>query len=304
MKISIVFILIYVIAPCWCQDETVFHCSPKPGCQIAHCDSDRLTFDIDKHTKEYPISCKSNSTVLSWLDLASRNLDITNIRNDLKKLENKFDKKMESFGKEISDLAEMQEMNEMLVEDNKKMKKAISRIEEKLAFMEKTRKLSNRSGQITRPTTKTRTTLNPTPPPENCEFKIRNICYFGVIPGRYVVNYDKAVDICKKRNADVGLIRDEESYNAIVNYLRSNILKKNLPSPIIIWTGSLFDPMTRDVTPADSFTKWLSRSPLTGIDNKDRTNIYLLADSSPTYHGMGNGNPTWKYQGVICEIVI
>nr|XP_039271040.1 uncharacterized protein LOC120345586 [Styela clava] len=164
MKISIIFILIYVVASSWCQDETVFHCSPKPGCQISQCDPvavgwDRPGFNIDEHLhdKEFPITCKSNSTVIGWLDFVSRNLDITNIRMGLNKLENKFDEKIESFEKEISEnlvsgnqieeqsiqinsllikarkqsdeiielkkgLIEVNDMNDKLTEDNKKMK--------------------------------------------------------------------------------------------------------------------------------------------------------------------------------------
>ncbi|XP_077971777.1 uncharacterized protein LOC120325799 [Styela clava] len=165
MKIAVVIILIYAITTSWCQDEKVFHCSPKPGCDIARCDPvavgwDRPGFNIDEHLRdmEFPISCKSNSTVLSWLDLASRNLDITNIRMGLNKLENKFDEKIGIFGKknvendkcckqinqqstainnlskkamkqftEIKqlkkELAQVEEINKNLIEDNNELKR-------------------------------------------------------------------------------------------------------------------------------------------------------------------------------------
>ncbi|XP_039272330.2 uncharacterized protein LOC120346632 isoform X2 [Styela clava] len=295
MKISIIFILIYVIASGWCQDETVFHCSSKPGCQFSHCDSDRV--DIDAHTKEYPITCKSNSTVLSWLDLASMNSDITNIKVGLEILENKFDEKMESFGKEISrnhksfnqirdqstkinnllrrttrqsnevrelkkDLVEIKEMKEKLIKDNKKMKE------------------------------------------ENCKLKVGNTCHFFVLRHRRDVNYSKAVDICKKRNADVGLIRDEESYNAIVKYLRKNMPKGWVA--ITIWTGIQFDPLNGDVTPANSFIDWYPYQPVMGIDDKDRTNVHLVIDPNPNirYQGMRNTFPRANWHGVICESLI
>nr|XP_039248062.1 uncharacterized protein LOC120325937 [Styela clava] len=366
MKISIIFILIFFITSSWSQDETVFHCSPKPGCNIAQCDSvavglDRPGFNIDNHLhdKEYPITCKSNSTVLSWLDLAARNLDITNIRIGLENLEDKFYEKIESFGKEISenneslnqigdqstkinnlmrrttkqsdeirklkkDLVEIREMNEKLVEDNEKMKKAISQIERKLSVMEKPLHAQNRSGQITRPTkntnttlkpttktlttmeptAKTRTTLKPTPPPENCKLKVGNICYFLMMPGKWDVVYKKAVDICKKLNANVGLIRNMKSYNAIMNYLRRNIPEGE--HEISIWTGMKFNPMIGDVTPADSFIKWFPGDPVKGTDYKDRTNVYIIVDSNTNahYQGMVNVPPTWKKHGVICEILI
>nr|XP_039271700.1 uncharacterized protein LOC120346112 isoform X2 [Styela clava] len=297
MEIPIVYILISVIASSLCQDETVFHCTSNPGCQIALCDPiavgwDRPGFNIDEHLqdKEYTITCKSNSTVLSWLDFAARNLDITSIRMGLEKLEDKFNGKIESFGKEISDL---DEMNEKLVGDNDKIKKAISRIEQKLAVMKKPQLIPKGFGQISKP--------KPTPHPENCKLKVGNICYFVVIYGEWDVVYKKAFDICNERNADVGLIRDEESYNAIIKYLR-----KNIPRGEDIWTGIQFDPMTRDVTPADLFTKWYPGDPFTGIEYKDRTNVYLVVNSDPDERsqGMVNGDPTWKQNGVICEILI
>ncbi|XP_077971790.1 uncharacterized protein LOC144425895 [Styela clava] len=339
MEIPIVYILISVIASSLCQDETVFHCTSNPGCQIAQCDPiavgwDRPGFNIDEHLqdKEYTITCKSNSTVLSWLDFAARNLDITNIRIGLEKLEDKFNGKIESFGKEISDLDEMNEklvgdndkikkdlikvqnMNNRLIEDNEKMKKdltkvqnmnikltednemmkkAISRIEQKLAVMKKPQLIPKGFAQISRP--------KPTPHPENCKLKVGNICYFAVIYDEWDVVYKKAFDICNERNADVGLIRDEESYNAIIKYLR-----KNIPRGEDIWTGIQFDPMTRDVTPADLFTKWYPGDPFTGFEYKDRTNVYLVVNSDPDERsqGMVNGDPTWKQNGVICEILI
>ncbi|XP_077971607.1 uncharacterized protein LOC144425808 isoform X1 [Styela clava] len=380
MKISIVFILIYVIDSSWCQDETVFHCSPKPGCQIAQCDPvavgwDRPGFNFDEHLhdKEFPITCKSKNTpqpqnTADWLPLVSRNiLDIGTIKSELKQLEdnvvensrnldhfehsmsdqkanneikrqsdevrNLRDKALQQSGQindvlrkyakqsielnelkienvkqstEISDLkkdlADVQDLNNKLINDNEKMEKAISRIEQKLAVTDKSQMLPSRSEQITRPT---QTTLKPTPASENCKLKVGNFCYFAVIRGERVrdVNYDKAVDICKKRNADVCLIRDEESYSAVMNYLRSNIPKGRLWASI--WTGIKIDPMTGDVTPAYSFTKWYPDYPRTGIEYKDRTNVYLHVDLYQyRRQGMGNGDPTFGLRGVICEILI
>ncbi|XP_039271410.2 uncharacterized protein LOC120345891 [Styela clava] len=360
MNISIVFILIYVIAPGWCHDETVFHCRPKPGCKIAQCDSNR----VDEYTKEYPITCKSNSTV-------PNNLNITNIRIGLEKLENKFDDKIERFEKEISenrkarkrignqsiridnlsrkaskesveikglkkDLVEVKEMNGKLVEDNdnikkdlikvqvmndklakdnEQMKKAISRIEQKLVVKDKSHQVQDISKQDTRPTTmtsttlkstsKNQTTLTSTPAPENCKLKIGDICYFAVILGKWDVVYNNAVDICKKRNADVGLIRDEESYNAILNYSR-----ENMPEDWVgvgLWIGTWIDSVTGNVTPADSYTEWYAdHYPLTGIDYKDRTNIYLVVNKKPNegFQGMVNATPTRERDGVLCEILM
>nr|XP_039270995.1 uncharacterized protein LOC120345570 [Styela clava] len=396
MNISVVFILIYVITLSWCQDETVFHCSPKPGCQIAQCDSvavgwDRPGFNIDKHLrdKEYPITCKSRNTAQSQntvnlLSLVTRNvLDIGNIKSDLGELEKNFDdkiKNLDAFGMkesggnfekqsaEISslqrkvekqseeimvlkedlvnvqktnnnlveelnelketndemkeDLAKVQDVNIKLIEDNEKMKTAIALIEKNLVVMVKPQ-VQNRSKQITRPTPiirttlnpktttrtwkqtpKTQTTLKPTPSPENCKMKIRNICYFAVVNKRANVDYNKADEICKKRNADVGSIRSKKMYNVIVNYLRGNI-PKGEPS-VGIWTRMDFNPMTRSVTPAYPFVKWFPSYPFTGIEHKHRSNVFLVVNSVPNdhYQGMVNALPSWERHGVICQILI
>nr|XP_039274795.1 uncharacterized protein LOC120348647 isoform X3 [Styela clava] len=364
MNISVVFILIYVITLSWCQDETVFHCSPKPGCQIAQCDSvavgwDRPGFNIDKHLrdKEYPITCKSRNTAQSQntvnlLSLVTRNvLDIGNIKSDLGELEKNFDdkiKNLDAFGmkdlvnvqktnnnlveelnelKETNDemkedLAKVQDVNIKLIEDNEKMKTAIALIEKNLVVMVKPQ-VQNRSKQITRPTPiirttlnpktttrtwkqtpKTQTTLKPTPSPENCKMKIRNICYFAVVNKRANVDYNKADEICKKRNAYVGSIRSKKMYNVIVNYLRGNI-PKGEPS-IGIWTRMDFNPMTRSVTPAYPFVKWFPSYPFTGIEHKHRSNVFLVVNSVPNdqYQGMVNALPSWERHGVICQILI
>nr|XP_039270999.1 uncharacterized protein LOC120345574 [Styela clava] len=378
MKILIINILICVIDSSWCQDGTVFHCSPKPGCQIAQCDPvavgwNRPSFNIDVHlhNKEFPITCKSKNAAQSgntadWLPLVSRNiLDIGTIKSELKQLEDNVDenrKNLDQFEKsmldqktnneiqtqsneirnlrdkallqseqindlvrrfakqsielnelkmenveqftEISDLkkdlAGVQGMNEKLIDDNRQMKKAISRLEQKLDVTDKPQILPKIFEQITRPTP---TTMKPSPDPENCKLKIGNICYFAVIHDKRDVNYDNAVDICKKRNADVGLTWDKESYNAIMKYLSSNVPTGK--TWINIWTGIKFDPMIGDVTPADPFIEWYPNNPNTGIKYKDRTNVYLYVKVDPKYNqGMVNGPPTWERNGVICEILI
>ncbi|XP_077971788.1 uncharacterized protein LOC144425892 [Styela clava] len=145
--------------------------------------------------------------------------------------------------------------------------------------------------------------MKPSPDPENCKLKIGNICYFAVIHDKRDVNYDNAVDICKKRNADVGLTWDKESYNAIMKYLSSNVPTGK--TWINIWTGIKFDPMIGDVTSEDPFIEWYPNNPNTGIKYKDRTNVYLYVKVDPNYNqGMGNGPPTWERHGVICEILI
>ncbi|XP_077971642.1 uncharacterized protein LOC144425819 [Styela clava] len=331
MKISIVLILNYVITTSWCQDKTVFHCSDK-------------RIDENLHDKEFPITCKSmnateSSNTGNWLPVVTQNsLEIRENRNKIAKqtnemkdfrdrtlqqsrqIDNLLEENKEQ-NSEIRDLRkESRELRNKLVlqsaeiVDLKKsreeqsreigeLKNAMGRIKEKFSATEKPQQVQ--SGNQQRPTTTTKTTLKPTPSPENCKLKIENMCYFAVIHDPWDVDYDKAVDICKKRNADVGLIRDEESFNAIMNYL-----VKYTPMGfrgMIIWTRIRFDPMTRDVTPADSFIKWSSpfdSFPRIGIKNKDRTNVYLHVDSKLIWHSMGNASPTLKLNGVICEIQI
>nr|XP_039271735.1 uncharacterized protein LOC120346140 isoform X2 [Styela clava] len=341
MKISIVFMLIYVIASSWCQDETVFHCSPKPGCQIAQCDSvavgwDRPGFNIDKHLhdKEFPITCKSMNNTGSknsgnLLPVVTRNiLEIREHRSEIAEQSNKIkdfrnnalqqsrqietllkkNKEQNSVVNELKkELIEVQERNDKLekelIEQNKTnnaMKKEMDRIEQKLTAMEELQQVQSGNQQISMTTNKT--TLKPTPSPEYCKLKIGNICYSAVVRVENDVSYDKAVDICKKRNADVGLIREEVSYNAIIDFLRRNIPKGYTGMPIR--TGIRFDPMTHDVAPEDSFIKWSQSFPRTGIEYTDLTDVSLVVHFNAKVQGMINVRRVSETHGVLCEIQI
>ncbi|XP_039271734.2 uncharacterized protein LOC120346140 [Styela clava] len=180
------------------------------------------------------------------------------------------------------------------------MKKAMDRIEQKLTAMEELQQVQSGNQQISMTTTKT--TLKPTPSPEYCKLKIGNICYSAVVRVENDVSYDKAVDICKKRNADVGLIREEVSYNAIIDFLRRNIPKGYTGMPIR--TGIRFDPMTHDVAPEDSFIKWSQSFPRTGIEYTDLTDVSLVVHFNAKVQGMINVRRVSEAHGVLCEIQI
>nr|XP_039247447.1 uncharacterized protein LOC120325403 isoform X2 [Styela clava] len=269
---KIIFILFYAITSTWCQDETVFHCSPRPGCEIARCDPvaigwDRPGFNIDEHLrdKEFPITCKSKKpaqtqNTVNLFHLVSRNiLESRKYRNKIEEQSKEFNnlkrkdtQQSDEMKKLKEDLVEVQEFNSKLLEElnkqkktNDEMKEAISRIEQKLAVTEDPQQRQPRSSQITRPTINTQTTLKPTISQEICKLKIGNVCYFAVISGKDRVNYYQAVELCKERNADVGSIRDEESYNAIMKFLKSNIPMED--SWVWIWTGIHFDPIVSNL---------------------------------------------------------
>ncbi|XP_077970280.1 uncharacterized protein LOC144425031 [Styela clava] len=318
MKNLIVFILIYVITLSWCQDETVFYCSDK-------------RIDENMHDKEFPITCKSMNATESkntgnWFPVVTRNsLEIRENRNKITKQTNEIkdfrdntlqqsrhinnllneNKEQDSEIRDLrKDFVKFKSMNSKLTEEldeqkqtNNEMKKAMERIEQKLTAVKNPQQVQFRNQG--RPKTKTTTTSKPTPPPENCELKIGNICYFAVIHDNHDIVYDEAVDICKNRNADIGLIRDEESYNAIMKYLRK--VERKGDTGILIWTGIRFDPMTRDVTPADSFIKWRPSSP---AEYKDYTYVSLYDHSTERLLGMMNAPSSWNLRGVICEIKI
>nr|XP_039247594.1 uncharacterized protein LOC120325538 [Styela clava] len=196
-----------------------------------------------------------------------------------------------------TDLVKVQEMNNKLMEDNNKMNKAISRIEQKLAE----EKSSQR--QITEPITTIQTTVKPTSLSEICKLKIGNICYFAVVNILQNVSYNEAIIICKRDNADIGLFRDEKSYNVVVNYLMNTLGERILVS---VWTGIHIDSMTHDVTPVESFVKWLPGIPFTGIPSKDLINVYFDVHTNPNkrHHRMIKAPPTWKHHRGICEIQI
>ncbi|XP_039252504.2 uncharacterized protein LOC120329776 isoform X2 [Styela clava] len=317
---KIIFILFYAITSTCCQDETVFHCSPRPGCEIARCDPvaigwDKPGLNIDEHLrdKEFPITCKSKKpaqtqNTVNLFHLVSRNiLDIENVKLDLKELEEDLNDKMKDingFGKEISENRKYRnKIEEQSKEFNNLKRKDTQQSDEMKKLKEDLVELQEINSKLVKELNKQKKT-NDEMKEEICKLKIGNVCYFAVISGKDGVNYYKAVELCKERNADVGSIRDEESYNTIMKFLKSNIPLGD--SWVWIWTGIHFDPITSDVTPVDSFIKWYPGNPSTGIDYKDRTNVYLSVQSNPNdlYQGMWNVHPTWEYHGVICEILI
>ncbi|XP_077971781.1 uncharacterized protein LOC144425885 [Styela clava] len=226
---------------------------------------------------------------------------INNIKSEFKELEKNVDAKMKSihsFDKEISKIREIQNENAWHTSEIAALKQ--SRKEQSTEINELKKdllRLETMNNKLLEELDKQMQTNNETKK-ENCDLKIRNICYYVVIRAKEDTNYDKAVDICKKRNADAGLIRDEESFNAVIKYLGKGDQR------ILIWTGIRIDPMTRDVTPADSFIKWLPSLPNTGIIYKDYTNVILYVDLKRRLKGMGNALPTGEMSGVICEIQI
>nr|XP_039272471.1 uncharacterized protein PFB0765w-like [Styela clava] len=121
---------------------------------------------------------------------------------------------------EIKDLkkdwTEVQQTNNILVEELNEQKKTNEQMKEDLIQVQQTNINLKKQLDEQRKT-------NDEIMKGNCKLKVGNICYFAVI---HDVVYNKAVNICKKRNADVGLIRDKESYNVIMNDLRKNIPKR------------------------------------------------------------------------------
>ncbi|XP_077971293.1 uncharacterized protein LOC120345974 [Styela clava] len=163
MKILVVFILIYVTTSSWCQDETVFHCSPKPGCQIAQCDPvaigwDRPGFNIDEHLhdKEFPITCKPKSAkilqnTVNLFSLVTRNtLDIGHIKSDLRDLEENVNDKIKNTDvseEEESDIKNKEQSKEInnLREKDRRQSEEIKKLKEESdsKFKEQSKEINN-----------------------------------------------------------------------------------------------------------------------------------------------------------------
>ncbi|XP_077971792.1 uncharacterized protein LOC120346730 [Styela clava] len=152
----------------------------------------------------------------------------------INKLEGKVEKQSGEMKKLKKDLVEVQQTNKILVEKLFEQKKTSDEMKKDLVQVQQT------NINLIKELDRMKKTIDEISK-GNCELKVGNNCYFAVIRDDMDVNYDKAVDICKKRNADVGLIRDEESYNAIVNYTRRNMPKEK--KWVQIWTRIKINPM-------------------------------------------------------------
>nr|XP_039271918.1 uncharacterized protein LOC120346281 [Styela clava] len=137
---------------------------------------------------------------------------------------------------------------------------------------------------------------------DKCISKIEHACYFTVVHSRTQVNYKTAVEICKDRGADIGVIRDNDSYTEIMNDLRFKMPRGTFYNDV--WTGLGFNPFTGEITPANSFTEWINEKPYMGVLTRDYTNVFLHVNRNPAHwkQGMRNVKPNEHFYGVVCEI--
>ncbi|XP_077975412.1 uncharacterized protein LOC120333200 isoform X2 [Styela clava] len=131
---------------------------------------------------------------------------------------------------------------------------------------------------------------------DKCNINVNGTCYWVEAVPRGIY-YSTAVAICKKYNATLALIPDDETYNGVVNLMR-----QKLPAGWTgtnSWTGIKFDPKTGKHSPPDTYTKWLSGHPykITGW-----TNVFLQIRRNPTDYsqGLGNFKPS-DMSGFICQ---
>nr|XP_039256502.1 uncharacterized protein LOC120333200 [Styela clava] len=131
---------------------------------------------------------------------------------------------------------------------------------------------------------------------DKCNMNVNGTCYWVEAVPRGIY-YSTAVAICKKYNATLVLIPDDETYNGVVNLMR-----QKLPAGWTgtnSWTGIKFDPKTGKHSPPDTYTKWLSGHPykITGW-----TNVFLQIRRNPTDYsqGLGNFKPS-DMSGFICQ---
>ncbi|XP_077970128.1 uncharacterized protein LOC120331618 isoform X2 [Styela clava] len=141
---------------------------------------------------------------------------------------------------------------------------------------------------------------------EDCR-RIGDTCYTAVVHTTSDISYNKAVDICKDRNKDIGLIRDENSYKEVMEFLRHEITKTNKEKWYLtsIWTGISFDPVNVRITSPGSFAEWFPGYLLTGkYLFEDFTNVWLTVFNDPdaAAQGMSNGEPIAQTYGVLCEM--
>ncbi|XP_039256053.2 uncharacterized protein LOC120332803 [Styela clava] len=298
MRTTIIIIFSWITTPL-CQGETLLHCSPKPGCQIAQCDiAAEWMQDVNLgeylNNNEYPLTCKwksggkphSDENLLNIMYENAKNIE--KVKSELKNSERKFVKTTEH-EKELQALREKNQEQDAQI---KVLRAALTSMEEKLKKIEK----SNHPFI---------TPITTAPPMKDsvCEIKTTNSCYSITIHKRLDIDYYEAENICKKRNSVIAQIYDEKSYETIINHSR-----KTMPAQenwIQLWIGSTINPLTGDITPTNAYMKWFPGRPRRGELNNEQTHIYIYMGREATNprQGMVNIQPSFYRNGVLCQLL-
>lgn len=73
---------------------------------------------------------------------------------------------------------------------------------------------------------------------DRCELAYGGECFFLILRNRRDLNFKKAQEECSKLGAISALITSEQSYRAVMDFMRRKIASVKL-----VWTGMLYDPV-------------------------------------------------------------
>ncbi|XP_039256068.2 uncharacterized protein LOC120332816 [Styela clava] len=140
---------------------------------------------------------------------------------------------------------------------------------------------------------------------EVCEFVSptnQEFCYWTEVHQTWDTTYALAQEICELKGSSLAVIRDEATYQAIMENLREKI--PDYWNTLYAWIGNTFNPETRTVLPSNSYIKWYPiNEPRTESESYDNffLHLYVQRDPESELQGMGNVYPEFLWPAVVCE---
>nr|XP_039261531.1 uncharacterized protein LOC120337716 isoform X1 [Styela clava] len=255
-----------------CQTEETFHCTAKPGCQIANCDPvasdwNQSEYDIRKYLlrKEFPIICKQmvtrdSSTLLQL------------VYNNIK--ENEYLKvKVEQMEQRIDSLTAT---NNILTTSIERLEKTHSEMQKKICF--------DKSGII-----------------------VESMCYWSEVHSTRNTDLEEAREICVAQGFKLADVFTMYQYDIIMTYLRRQMPAKSLR--FHIWTGMKKDKIGNAILSNGkiaTYKKVRTIPSVWAMAGSQRTRVYILVHKNSEDSDQGLGAMSWSEEtfGALCSFYI
>ncbi|XP_039271582.2 uncharacterized protein LOC120346018 isoform X1 [Styela clava] len=285
-------VFIYVaVTLSWCQYETI-KCKIKSGFHITACEN----YDTVE-APEFPLTCQQMS-VGSLLSIVSGNRrQINSLRKDMHNVKSKNTFQSEKLNELEGQVENLKQANEDLKSEMDLMNRKVNSMYAEILRLSRE---GNNSGKKTPPgAIKQDDSFIKA---GNCDVVIGGNCYLIFIRNTLDLTFSEAVAICNDHKSSVALFPNNDTYDKIVKYLRTQLPVGWLN--ILVWTGLEIDAKTGNAkNELTSFAIWKPDALHTGPSHLDYTNVYLEVSQLPTHsdQGMGNFLPSSPMHGVVCQ---
>lgn len=135
-------------------------------------------------------------------------------------------------------------------------------------------------------------------------------CFWSFVQENSSIDFRSALKICKDNDAKPAIIRDENSFNRILQQVRANIPASQTWTAV--WTGMRFNPKTQALTPESAYWRWY---PVHSSERRMQIpwafsrnvhafkHVYLEVQllQRSRFQGLINREQTFRTRGVVCE---